>query len=474
MVSTIFKKKNLYGYSLVVIALLVNILYLHQDSKIVSLSKDTRPGGMVWIYPAYSFYKGKISNYYRNFNLKKDKYTLYDEGDKKSKLEVFPIGDTMAYPIVASSIWKLFNKPSFLYLKIFNVVLFALSTFFLFQVCCFLFNSYLRAWCASLSVICFGPLIATNVLWYRDIFQYFGFIVFLYVFLSYMQNKNKSLRFLLVGSFLFTLCQWIRASLFPSFVILSLTLLFWGLWGRYSIKKVRTFLIIFWIANITLFWIPFSIFNYGTYGKFFVGPIGEAKLASLCAPTFYDGFHFPVAGHSKYVFERLEKGISKAKDYDGACEEYYAILKKKYPWQPIKALMYRIYMIFSQDIEWRIPEAVTHLPKDIKEKYIYAFSSSSAFLELLLRLQVRLVRLFGILGMLLALYRRNYFLLSLCMIGIVYSSGYMLLTHIEERILSVHVWPFALFAGSFLFDCIVFVFSYKRIQIKNHNKKIII
>lgn len=460
---TILNNNKLYPLSLVLIGVMATSFFCYKEYEKEPQQHSKSAAGFPFIHMAYSWYLYGVSNFpVQTAKIKQKEYTLYSNEleNIQKKRNPFTINEALGYPLLVYGIWKITGSPNLLYPKILNIILFGLFSVFLFQVVLLFVKNPLMAWWCSLGVVLFPPLIGTAIVWNREIFQYFGIILFLYCFLLYVKENNK-ISFLIVGSVVCVLLQWVRPSLFATFCILSLVGLCWPLLETVSWKKIKTFLMIFWIINIFLFWIPFCSFNKLTYGTYFMAPIGEMKLSRLLGPSFPDGFHFPLFGHAHIPAKMMKAGELKAQNFDDACLEYYYQLKEKYPYQEYKAFMYRLIMILVQDIDWRVPRMVTvNQPMKIKQILQYTLSNPIFLIELFFRFIVHFIRIIGFLGILLAFSRRQYMLLLFFIIGVMYSSGYILLSHIESRILAVHVWPLAFFAQYFLAFCAQSIRSY--------------
>jgi hypothetical protein len=461
----VFKIKRL-EWVLVFLSVLVNLVYLSQELQCSAIQKRLHATGEMWTGWAYSYYNHGISNKIERLDPLKNGYILYSGKEKKIIDFVNPpVGETLGYPILASTVWRLTGVPSLLYMKIINIIIFSLISILLFRINIFFVKEPWMAFICSLGVVAFPPLLYVNIIWFRDIFQYFGIIFFLYFFIYFVSSK-KGNKFLYLGIFTCILCQWIRASLFSSFFILSCLAFIFGLYRYFDNKKTLYFLKFFWISNILLFWVPFMTFNKVTYNTYFVAPTEEALFCSLCSPyPLPNGDMLKAEDYPDYTNEQVRIGkldpkISFYERYD----ILYKDICKKYPYRKIECLIYRIKEIAFGNIQWRPLDLSTSFSL---YRYIENFNFGRVSIkdlpELFLHSYIPFMRLFGWIGIMIAIYRKKYFMVSMLLIGVVYSSGYMLLSHIEDRIIAVHAWPFGLFAF-YSFGII-----YKKIKLKIKN-----
>lgn len=155
---------------------------------------------------------------------------------------------------------------------------------------------------------------------------------------------------------------------------------------------------------------------------------------------------------------------------DDICMGLYKEYVLKYPLHIIKCMAIRLKQMLWYDLPWREynPYTVTtEVSRWVKFKMMLA--SPSLFLEFFARIYMRILLVLRYFGIFLAFKRREYALLIFMIFGVIFSSGYSWLFHIEERVLAVHNWPFGVFAAYFIAYAYTFIFGFihKRGVVKN-------
>jgi hypothetical protein len=452
---------------LVGIAFILSSLFLYTEWNLSTTQEETCIASPVWLTQGYNFYIDGVGNKVKNRVLFKKKFELYDKGEDGRKFKVVSIYDPIVFSALCAWLWKLTGKPSLLPLKILNIIIFSLLMIWLFRMLQLLFEDKSKAFAGALGVVAFLPLVFNNIENIRDIYYFYGFIILLYFFFTFVFTKKK-ITFLIPGALLFVICFWARPCILSSFVALSGLAIIWAYFNPFYRQKAFQVLTIFWFMNGMLFWVPFGIFNKITYDMFYIFPQGEASLSSLYGVPFPDGDVMEHTG-AKFILRKTGKPMQNGTmEGDAVCLKLYQQLTKKFPLHRFKCMFARFKIMLWYDLPWKKsdPHSITtETSRWFKLKL--ALTSPALFFEFLSRLYMRILLFLGYLGIVYALIRKEYTLLILMGLGIVFSSGYSWLCHIEERVLAVHSWPFGLFAAYFLSCCYEFV----ALSIKNRKKK---
>lgn len=453
-------------WSLVGLAFIFSFLFLFAEWQLPATHQEKIGTGHAWLGQAYNFYKYGVSNVVGNTIVRIKDFNLYDKEVSASEFNIVSIYDPIFYSIFCAWFWKLLGAPSLWFLKLLNIIIFSLLMIWLFRVLELLFEDKKKALMGAFGVLLFFPLLYTNISIPRDAHHYYAFIIFLYFILTFVISEKK-ISFLIPGALLFVFCQWARPCILSSFVILTGLFLLWGfIESSYREKFIKS-LSVFWIISFLFFWIPFLIFNKITYDKYYVIPQGEALLGSLYGAPFPDG---DAVEHTtgKFVLRKTGHYMKCGSiESDNICMSLYKEYVLKYPYHRLKCMFIRLKTMLWYDLPWRQYDpylVTTQTSRWFKLKL--ALTSPKLFLEFFARLYMRILLVLGYLGILIAFWRKEYKLLIFMIIGVVFSSGYSWLFHIEDRILAVHNWPFGIFAAYFLSYC----YESLRLFIKNKYK----
>lgn len=466
MKNRVQRQDSTYKMFLVSSALVLSCSFLFLEWKNPATHQEKIGTGHAWLGQAYNFYKYGISNVVGNVSIRSASFRMYDKAMLPPQFNTVSIYDPIFYSAFCASLWRILGAPSWWPLKILNIILFSFLTILLFKALSILFVDKKKALVSTFGVLMFFPLAYTNLAIPRDVHHYYFFVIFLYFALTYIFQK-KSIGFLFLGALGIVFCQWVRPPILSSFVVLSLLIILWGqIESKYK-EKMYASLSVFWLTSIFLFWIPFCLFNKITYNKYFLSALGENMLSSLYGVPYPDG---DVQEHSVGQFVERKVGHKMncgSIESDNVCMNLYKEYATRYPFHILKCMLIRVRQMLWYDLSWRNYnpyKVTTSTSRWFKLKL--ALTSPSMFFEFFARIYIRLLLVFGYIGMIIAYYRREYKILIFMIFGVILSSGYSWLFHIEDRVLAVHNWPFGLFAGYFLSFCYEFLILF----IKNKNR----
>lgn len=454
-VSQSYKELSLFSA-----ALILSSLFLVAEWQLPTTHKEKTGTGHAWLHQGYNFYKHGVSNVVSNETIRIKKFQLYDKEVLPPKFNTVSIYDPIFYSAICAWLWRLTGSANLLSLKLLNILIFSLLMIWMYRVLILLFEDKRKAFMSAFGVLLFFPLLYTNIAIPRDAHHYYAFVVFLYFILTFVFTEKK-ISFLIPGALLFVFCQWARPCLLSSFVALTGLFLLWAIFEPSYREKFIKSLSVFWVISFLFFWVPFLIFNKVTYDKYYVIPQGEALLGSLYGTSFPDG---DFVNHTTADFVKRKTGHQMKCgniESDDVCIGLYKKYISKYPYHRFKCIFVRLKSMLWYDLPWRQhdPYSVTmHTSRWFKLKL--ALTSPSLFFEFFARLYMRILLVLGYLGMCVAFLRKEYKLLTFMILGVIFSSGYSWLFHIEERVLAVHNWPFGIFAGYFLSILYEVIFSF--------------
>lgn len=442
--------QNYKELSLFSVALIVSSLFLLAEWHLPETHQEKIGTGHAWLGQAYNFYKYGVSNVVSDTTVRIKKFQLYDTEMLPPQFNTVSIYDPIFYSAFCALLWQLLGSANLCSLKILNIILFSFLMIWLFRVLLLLFDDKSKVFVAAFSVLLYFPLLYTNIAIPRDVHHYYFFVIFFYFMLTYVL-KNKKIPFLIPGALLVVFCQWVRPPLLSSLVVLSALMLFWA-WLEPSLrKKTCTSLSIFWLTSLLLFWLPFCAFNKITYNRYFLSALGENMLSSLYGAPLPNG---DALEHSmgKFVLRKTGNQMTCGSiASDTICMDLYKEYIVKYPLHSLKCMYIRLKAMLWYDLPWRQhdPYSVT-MQTSRWFKLKLALSTPSLFFEFFARVYICILLVFGYLGACIAFFRKEYKLLIFMIFGVIFSSGYSWLFHIEERVLAVHNWPFGIFAGYFV------------------------
>lgn len=433
---------------LVATAFFVCSLFLCAEWQLPRVHKPIRHAGFAWLIEAVKFYYDGVSNKIRDGGvLVEQNFNLYYTPSDNAKLSPVSIYDPIFYASFCAFLWKIIGGPSLWSLKILNIIIFSLILVWLYRALEILFDDKRKAFIGSLGVLLYFPLLYTNILTPRDAHHYYSFVIFLYFVLSYV-FKNKDFKFLFLGALLFVFCQWVRPPLLSSFVVLTCLMMVWSYREPLLRKRIHAALSVFWLVSILCFWFPFCIFNKITYDKYFLSALGENMLSSLYGTPLPNG---DALEHSMGQFVLRKTGhlmLCGQIKSDDICMDLYKEYVVQFPFHAIKCMVIRLKQMLWYDLPWREYDPYMVTTETSRWfKFQLMLASPLLFLEFFARLYIRILLILGYLGITLAFIRKEYALLVFLIIGVVLSSGYSWLFHIEDRVLAVHNWPFGIFAA---------------------------
>lgn len=359
----------------------------------------------------------------------------------------FVTNDTIGYGLILGALWKITRSFSFIDVQLFQILIFSLLMLLFYRIIFMLFGSAQIAFCASIAHLFYFPLIAMNVQPSRDIWAYYGIIILLYGMLSYL-FEHRSLWLLSVCGIGFSICQFVRPSVFLALFTLGAVLLMYELVRRAPLKKITLMLGVLVAANVICFWVPFMAYNKISYNRYFVGPVGLDLLEGLGEFPNRWGYKLDDIWASDYICKKYNvppgtpEFDDKAKEeFSGAFTQepatYFVNIFKRIPGLLLPGLPWIFYTSspYGEGLSW-------------KEKIRKVLNSSDFAIDFLLRhVYIRLYLLLGYVGMVLLFLQRRDWVLGLLVCGVVLGGLGKLPSHIEYRYIVPYYWVFGVFAA---------------------------
>jgi hypothetical protein len=452
---------NKHSFLLVCLALCMNILFLYLYNPKVYFA-ITQAHGQI----GYNFYKhnviGMDSTLTQQMNsLMREQRCLidYDNIDLPQAVnyEPFPINDTVAYGLLLGFIWKITGSLKFIDIQMLQIIIFSLLMLIYYQVAYMLFGCTQIAFCCGIAQLCFFPLLAYNVMPVRDVWAYYGLLVLCYAVLSYL-FKQINMLVLMSCLIFFALCQWIRPTLSCALMMMSIFLV------AYAIKKnnVRALHLIgyMWLISFLLFWLPFSYYNYITYGRYMVSPAGQSLLEGLGELPNRWGHQLNDEYVNRYIGMKYNLSYGTVAFDEAAMFEFTCCVRDD-PSHYIKTLLWRLPDVFLPGLQWIFYEQSPYAAcNGMAEKLLFVFSSWQNIIDFMLRhLWMRLYLICAYAGLMLLLMRKRYiaitFILTCLISGL---STYP--SHIEYRYIVPFYWVISLFVGFLFCGIIEKIFHY--------------
>jgi len=342
---------------------------------------------------------------------------------------VFPINDTIGYGILLGMLWKLTSSFGFFDVQLLHIIIYALLMIIFYHIALLLFGNTTVALYCGISQLFFFPLIWLNVQPVRDVWAYYGLLVLLYGVLQFLLQFQQFKSWFVVaacGTF-FSICQFIRPSVFLALITLSVVSILYACYAQ-QIKKVIAMLLLVWSLNGLFFWVPFFTYNLHTYNRWFVGPVGQDLLEGLGEFENPWGYHLCDRWLANYVGKKYNVVYGTPTFDDAAKKEFYTAL-------------YTNPLFYISTIIQRIPQVILPaLP------WMYCHDCAMSLKLQLSKWYIRLFLFFGYLGFLSALIQKRYFFL-IVVIGLILGGLGKLPSHIEYRYLIPFYWVFSLGIG---------------------------
>ncbi len=446
---------NKQSLLLVCLALCMNILFFYLYNPKVYFA-ITQAHGQI----GYNFYKHNVVG--MNSALTKTMDSLmreqgclidYDniEAFHVNSYEPFPINDTVAYGLLLGLIWKITGSLKFEDIQILQIMLFSLLMLLYYQVAYMLFGCTQIALCCGIAQLCFFPLLAYNVMPVRDVWAYYGLLVLCYAVLAYL-FEHIHMSVLISSLIFFVLCQWIRPTLSFALIMMSIFLVVYAM--KKSQMRAFTLICYMWSISLLLFWLPFSYYNYTTYGRYMVSPAGQSLLEGLGELPNRWGHQLNDEYVNEFISNKYRLGYGTVEFDEAAMQEFKQCVKED-PWHYIKTLVWRLPDVFLPGLQWIFYEQSPYAGcNGMAEKLIFVFSSWQNIIDFVLRhIWMRFYLFCAYAGLILMLMRKRYvaiaFILTCLLSGL---STYP--SHIEYRYIVPFYWITSLFVG-FLFYCIL-------------------
>ena len=395
----------------------------------------------------------KVNNYRIGYvdKLQKKKKTLIDYSEIDHQKFARPVRnrsvlDTIGYGVVLGFLWKLTGSLKYIDVQILQILLFSFLMFFVFYIALILFGNTKIAFYCGIAETLFFPIIFQNIQAHRDIWAYYGVILFLYASLKYFFN-GLSLKALFIFLSLSGICQFIRPSVFSCFVAITFVFAIYGFFvNKMHKKKATLFLVVSIIANFLFFWVPFARFNLNSYEKIFVGPVGHGLLACLAQYPNKWGYVCSDGKINKIVTEKTSSHI----ELDNKKRSIFFKLIKEEPLYFASVVLRNNLKLLLPNLPWN------HYPKkfeslSFKEKLIKSISSFDTFFIVILKsFYTFLFIILGYFGMFFVFLRKKYFVLALLLFGVMIGSRSFL--HLDYRYVIPYYWVLSFFVGFLVFE----------------------
>lgn len=448
-------KKNSCYYSIIAVSLLLNICYVYEWHQ-------SCHGALLFPEHAsqlgYNFYRyGTVTRLYEVA-----KYQEYKVVGTGTFLDSAPsMKDSVGYGVLLGLLWKITGSSSFYSVIFLQVLLFTLSLCFIFQALFWWYQDQQQAIFATLGVLLFLPGIFLNVQPVKDIWSFFGTVAILWASIGLMKKKIPT-SLLIISAIFFVVCQWMRPTVFGVLLALS----FVGLPLFYFFFKthcdaLKKLLLYFWVANIFFFWVPWMSYNKITYNRFFVGPTGLALLVSFADSTNKWGVQASESWVENHVKERYpnlpyQDGMQ---EYDDVIKSIFLEYVQEEPLLYFKNLAYRIVRLFFVEMPCNTqpPYFLGYKVYDTKIKIAFeqglkkgAFGIFTWIIFFMYKvftyLYIRFFLFLAYCGIVLSIYRKEFFLPLLITILVVGNLGEVV-SHIEIKYLMQCYGFFGIFVG---------------------------
>ncbi len=458
----IFAKNNNYFQWLVVfIALIVNLgtFYTLYDvlPSYTSSSWNQIPS-------AYSFYKyGTLS-------------AVHEEIKEKTQI-VIPLkiystslkpttNDTIGYAALVGILWKITGSLNLIDIQILQILLFCLMIFFIYQIFFLLFNNKYVAFYGSLLLIASHQFILLNIIPARDIWGFYGGVIFSYILLKAFLLPQYSFKKIMLGSVFFSFCQFLRPNIFGQLLTLNIMfLLLVYLYKKDFLKQAIKIIGITLMVNILFFWVPFISFNKFTYDRYFVGPLGHGLLSALGSVENPWNLKCDDNVIAQYV-NKTESAtyFCGSPEYNDAGTKIFIRLCKENPSIYIKSIIKNMKDFFFYIIDKeKIEDRFLHFFEKINKTLLV---NNKLLIIKCIELLGDFLKIFAIFGILLLYCNKKYISLIFLLGGVLLGAWILLFSHFEERYVVPFLWPLAGFSAYF------FVSAFEWIKGKIKSKKI--
>lgn len=369
----------------------------------------------------------------------------------------FIINDTIGYGVVLGLLWKLTGSFKFIDIQLLQIFIFSLMMIPLYHVAYLLFKDPRIAFLCCIAQLFYFPIIAMNVQPVRDIWAYYGIVLLLYGMVAYIFER-RSWWFLMLCAIGFSICQYIRPSVFFALLTISFVMLCYGLAYRAQLKRTIGMLAMVALTNACCFWMPFFAYNQTYYNRYFVGPVGQDLLEGLGEFPNPWGYKLSDEWFANYITQKYGL-ISGTPEFDEKGQQEFKEIYKNNPSIFYINILKRIPGIITPGLPW-IYYTISPYGDGLsaREKLTVALSSWKMFLDFIARhVYIRIFLILGYIGMLLALWRRRYFAVALLMIGVVCGGLGKLPSHIEYRYIVPYYFAFSFFVGYLIHALIAYI-----------------
>ena len=358
--------------------------------------------------------------------------------------EPFPVNDTVGYGILIGCLWKITHSLSFADVIILQILLYLIMVFLIGKIGTALFGSTAIACYGVGGFLLYVPLIALNVHAVRDVWAAYGLIVLMYAIIQYfftsLHDKRSGMATLIVGSLFFSLCQWIRPSIFLAVITFSVGLIAYAALNRQRRARSAIGVSVMLIINILCFWVPFIYHNKYTYDRYFVSPAGQDLLEGL--GEFNNPWGYQLS--DEYVAQLIEGTYGSRYGTPQFDDDAKTEFLKAYAQQPgifWKNIIKRVPMVVLPALPWLFysqspyPDGLSAL-----NKLRYVIMHPQAWIDFIVRhCYIRAYIILGYIGILLLCWHRRWGIV-MCMGAVLIASLAKLPSHIEYRYLTPYYW----------------------------------
>ena len=441
---------NMHAVCMVVLAFFVSsaLWYFKHDNEYFAVTQvHGQVGYNMYTYNSWNL-NPKLTAYMASLPGAGTQLCDYDTACEKNfgqPVVPFPVNDTIGYGVLLGGLWKITNSLKFRDVQVLQIILFALSFFFVYQLGLMFFCSRALALTTCIALIAFLPLVAQVITPVRDVWAYFGTVMLLYGLMAFLYEQMHVVIFMACCLF-FALCQWVRPAAFLAVIAAAIALIIWGIYEK-KVKKCGIALVCMLWVNIAIFWVPFMAYNKSHYGRYIVGPGGQDLIEGLGEFKNPWGYALDDMWIADYVGKKYGV-VYGTPEFDDAARKEFLQAFDKQPTLFWINMVRRIPMLCLPALPWLFYKKSPYQDfVGFKNKVRAAFSSWSLFLDFMLRVvYIRFFLLLGYIGMYIAVRERRYKMLLFCLALIVAGWG-KLPSHIEYRYLVPFYWPFAFFVA---------------------------
>lgn len=365
----------------------------------------------------------------------------------------FPINDTIGYGVVLGLLWKLTGSLRFVDVQLLQIMLMCIALILFYHSALLLFADASIALTCGVSLLFFFPLFAMNVQPVRDVWAFYGVLSLLYGVIAFVCTPQHSLWNIALGTFAFSICQWVRPTAFLAMITFTCVLVGYAYVDVRLRKKIINALALMWLINSIVFWMPFMMHNKNMYNRYFVGPVGLDLLEGLGEYPNPWGYALDDQVIESIITQKYGVRFGTQEFEDCAKQDFWRAFHEN-PVFYFKNLFKRtVRLIVPPGLPWIYYTHSPYVQQGFTEKLKASLRSPGMFLDFLARqCYIRLYLLLGYIGLVMLAYRRRYFIVALVAFGVICAGFGKLPSHIEYRYLVPFYWGFAFFVGYAIYN----------------------